>query len=109
VDKAALLGMTVPTEEYEIPGVGAIVLRGLTRLELAHVLSLEGKMLKQEQASLSLAMVDPPMTEQDVAEWQKSSPGGLINDIATVINRLSGLGKGAAKSRVPADGDEPNG
>lgn len=106
MDKAALLGMSVKTDEFEIVGVGTITLRGITRWEMLHVIHLEGKPAKQEQAMLRFGLVDPAMTEDDIAAWQKVAPGGLLNKIAMKINELSGLGKDAAKSDLPADGDD---
>lgn len=104
MDKAALLGMSVPTEDFEIEGVGTITLRGMTRWEMIHVFKLEDNRHKQEQAALRFGIVNPPMTEDDIAEWQKVAPGGLLNEIASRINALSGLGKDASKSDVPTDG-----
>jgi len=99
MDKAALLTnhATVETAEVELEGVGTVTVRGLSRYEMV----LAGKMddeLRQEQFILSAAMVDPPLTEGEVAQWQKASPPGEINTVAMKINELSGIGEGAGKS-----------
>jgi hypothetical protein len=46
-------------------------------------------------------MIDPPMEEHEIVEWQKCSIPGEINAVATKVNELSGIGKGADKSAVP--------
>lgn len=100
MDKKALLTdrMSGRTEKVEIPGVGEIVVRGLSRYEMFQAFKLEGE-LNQEAYILSKAILDPSgLTEDDIAEWQKASPPGEINAVATVINTLSGIGEGAGKS-----------
>jgi hypothetical protein len=107
MDKAALLAMSVPTEEFEIEGVGIITLRGMTRYEMMLVFKRQESTgeLSAEQFSLSIGIVDPKMTEDDIAAWQKVAPGGLLNKIAMRVNALSGIGKDAAKSDVSRDGE----
>lgn len=107
MDKQALLGMSVPSEEFEIEGVGKLTLRGMTRYEMMLVFKRQesGNQISAEQLSLSIGIVDPVMTEDDIAAWQKVAPGGLLNKVAMKINELSGLGKDAAKSDLSGDGD----
>lgn len=107
MDKAALLGMSVPTEEFDIDGVGTLTLRGMTRYEMMLVFKRQENEseLSAEQLSLSIGIVEPKLTEDEIAAWQKVAPGGLLNQIAVRINALSGLGKGAGKSNLSADGD----
>lgn len=94
------------TGEVEIEGVGTVTVRGLTRYEFAML----GKKYpeagaEQEQETLALAMVDPPMTVAEVAEWQRSSPATEINEVATEINRLSGIGRAAEKEAYKSTGE----
>lgn len=100
MDKSALLADRVSdkTAEVEIEGVGTVTVRALSRWEMIQGGKLED--LAQERFILSKAMIDPPMGEHDVAEWQKCSPPGEINKVATVVNQLSGIGQGADKSSV---------
>lgn len=88
------------TEEYEIEGVGTIKFRALSRMEIIESGKIDDH-AEQERFILSKAMIDPQMSVDDVAAWQKASPGYEINYLAVAINRLSGLKKGAAKSDVP--------
>jgi hypothetical protein len=110
MDKSALTAPRVPTGEVEIPGVGTITVRGLTRFELL----LAGKTggddaALMERKMLAFAMVDPEMSEKDVEAWQKASPAGEMMPVVNLVNRLSGVGQGADKSGVPeaGDGSEP--
>jgi hypothetical protein len=109
MDKTELLTdrVTLNTAEVPIEGVGTITVRGLSRFEL---LVAEKKYpddnLKKERFILSTAVVDPAgLTESDVEKWQKASGPMEINAVADMINKLSGIGKGAEKSAVPTNGE----
>ncbi len=87
--------------EHTIEGVGTIKFRALSRMEMLESSQrFEDKPLEQERFILSRAMLDPVLTEDDVAAWQAGSVPGEINEVATKINELSGIGKGAGKSGV---------
>lgn len=94
-DKSKLLANRVPTGEIEIPGVGTLKVRGLSRQELIDAQKWEG--LEQERKILTAALIDPKLTEDEVAQWQAGSPANEINDVAMRINELSGIAQGAAK------------
>lgn len=109
MDKSKLLADRVGlnTEDIEIEGVGTITVRGLSRFELLVAQKKhEGDTLKQERCVLSIAVLDPVLTEDDVASWQRTSPPMEIERVARAVNRLSGIGKDAAKSDVDGDGDD---
>lgn len=89
MDKALLLGNTVPTGQVEIPGVGEITVRGMTRGELAN--ASDGDPEITERRVLAACMTDPQLTEEEVAQWQATAPAGVVLDVVTAINRLSGL------------------
>lgn len=110
MDKAALLTprVTTITAEVDLPGLGTVTVRGLSRWEMIKVFGLDGKRHRQEQLAISLGLVDPQLTEAEVAAWQKAAPSDEVELVAQKINELSGIGKGAAKSVVPADGDGPD-
>jgi hypothetical protein len=101
MDKSALLTdrVTTTTGTVSIEGIGEVTVRGLSRYEMVLAAKIgDGDDLKQERFILSCAMVDPELTEDEVAAWQKASPPGEINEVATKVNELSGIGQGAAKS-----------
>lgn len=108
MDKEALLAprIAVRTEEVPVEG-GTVTVRGLSRMELILAQKLEHDRPKQEQFLLSVAMVEPELTEGEVKAWQKQiGTCGEIETVARKINELSGLGKDAAKSDLPGDGED---
>jgi hypothetical protein len=107
MDKSALVRPRLSEEDVEIPGVGTVRVRALSRAEALKVTDTEMPVARMEQLLLSMAMLDPVMSEQDVAEWQSAASAGELEPITKVIQRLSGLAQGAAKSGVPGDGEQP--
>lgn len=104
MDKAALLAdqVSISTGEVDL-GRGTVTVRGLSRYEMVLASKVaDGDDLRQERMILSMAMVEPKLTEDEVETWQKMSVPGEINLVATKINELSGIGKDAGKSDVPA-------
>lgn len=99
MDKSALTGdRELNTEDVEIPGVGVVKVRGLSRFEfLLAQKKYPDDPMKTERFVLAAAMVDPEMTEVDIEAWQKASGPMEINHVATVVNRLSGIGPDADK------------
>lgn len=112
ISKEKLITNRITTEEVPIPGGDPeedfVVVRGLSRAEMHVGQEIEKRKggAAQEAFLLSKAMVDPELTEKEAAQWQVASPFGEINTVQLTINRLSGIGKGAAKSDIPGDGDE---
>jgi len=111
MEASALTNRSTPfkTDTEDIPGVGTITFRGMSRWELleASRIGEEHGTAAQEKFILHVCMVDPPLTEAEVKAWQML-PGsaGEIAPLQKKINALSGIGKGAAKSDVPSDGVE---
>jgi hypothetical protein len=100
MDKSKLLAdrVTGTTGELDIPGVGTVRFRALSRHEMIVTSKIEDN-LAQERKILAAAMLDPVLGEDDVAAWQKCSPPGEINAVAKEINKLSGIGPDAAKEQ----------
>jgi hypothetical protein len=101
VDKSALLAKRFGVEEVEIPGVGSVQVRPLSRAE-AH--GLRGQEMTEEEMEvrlLALAMVEPKLTEADVKEWQGSAPAGELEPVVRTIVRISGMEQHAAKATFP--------
>jgi len=105
---AELLKPRCPSEEYEIPGVGTITVRGLTRLEAINMQGMKG-VATQERFMLVCGLVDPILTEADAAAWQRNSPAGELEPVTNLITRLSGMGPGADKEAyksLPSQSDD---
>lgn len=88
-------------EDYELPGVGWIRIRGLSRAEFIEANKrFPDDMGAQERFILSRTVVIPRVTEAIAGQWQEASGINEINALAMHINQMSGLTKGADKSGV---------
>jgi hypothetical protein len=88
-------------EDYELPGVGWIRIRGLSRAEFMEAGKRYGQdMAAQERFILSRCVIIPRVTEADAGHWQQASGINEINKLAMHINEMSGLSEGADKSGV---------
>ncbi len=106
VDIDLLFKSRLPEEDVELPGVGVVRVRGLSRAEALKVRSIEGR-AETERAILALAMVDPTMTEAEVGRWQAASPAGEMEPVTDKVSELSGMLEDSAKAAYKSDGDEP--
>lgn len=104
-NKNALMALHLPTGEVELEGVGSVLVRGLSRFEGTAVQALGDDRQKQDTLALHYGMVDPEMTQEEVIAWRKAGAVMEVETVARKINKLSGIGQDAAKSDVPADGD----
>lgn len=98
VDKAALLTRRFGTEDVEVPGLGTMQVRALTRAEALSVQGVEMDVEVLEQKLISMALVDPKLTEVEVKEWQACASAGEIQVIVEAIVRISGLEGYSAKA-----------
>lgn len=108
-----------PEEEVDIPGIGTVLVRGLSRLESMRIFRLAGENHeKVERLTVSYGLVDPQLSEDEVGEWQKHSLANEMNPVMLAIQRLSGFSKDAqdkafdefeadpgSEFRLPASGD----
>lgn len=80
-----------PEDLVEVASLGGEVrVRGLSRHEVVHVQSLKGA-AKIEQVTISLALLEPAMTEAEVAKWQKVSDWRELDRVTHTVMRLSGM------------------
>lgn len=100
IGKAALLERRGNTEDVEVPGVGTVTVRGLTRSEALSIRGIELDELEAEAQLLALAMVEPKLTEDDVRAWQEASPAGEIGVVTAAVLKLSGMTADAPKEAV---------
>lgn len=101
VDKALLLNRkaTDGTRKVPIEGVGDVTVRGLSRGEVQRAKELPED--QRENALISLALVDPELTPEEVAEWLDGAPAGDSVAVMNAVAELSGMTEGARKSGVP--------
>lgn len=105
-NKNAMMALHLPTAEMELDGIGSVLVRGMSRFESAEVMKLEDDRQAQDTLALHFGMVEPEMSREEIIAWRKAAPMMEIEMVARKINALSGIGKDAAKSDVPTDGDE---
>lgn len=93
VDKAALLAKRgLGTETVQIEGVGEVVVRGMSRAEALSLQKLgDLDAAEMERHLVSMAMVEPALTEDEVRQWQEAAPAGELEPVSEAIQRLSGL------------------
>ena len=100
VSKADLLKRRFGVEDVAIEGVGTVKVRALSRAEALSLQGVEMTVEDMERKLLALAMVDPKLTEDEVAQWQANSPAGELQPVVLAITRMSGLEQTAAKEAV---------
>lgn len=93
---AKLTTPRLPTEDVPIDGVGTVTVRGLSREEMLGIEPGQG-LLPTERRMLAAAMVDPPMTLEQVEAWQKASPAAELSHVIDTVNRLSGVAANSAR------------
>jgi hypothetical protein len=98
LSKTELLAPRLGEGEHEIAGVGTVRIRGLSRAEVLEMRNLEGGAIATDRRMLSLAMLDPTLTEDEVAAWQRTSNPDEIEKLTLAIADLSGMGDGANKA-----------
>lgn len=96
-DKELLFKSRLPEAEVEVEGVGTVKVRGLSRAEALEIQKVTGGVAAIERKLLSLAMVDPALTEDEVAQWQRASVAGELDPVTNKVAELSGMNEGADK------------
>lgn len=96
MDKELLFKSRLPEADVDIPGVGTVRVRGLSRLEAMHVQAANGPDATERRV-LALGLVDPALSEAEAGKWQKASIAGELEPVTAKIAELSGLVPGADK------------
>lgn len=105
MDRADLLKPRVntvsglPEDEVDIPGIGTVRVRGLSRIEALAIRRIED-MAGSERKMVSTAMLDPTMNEEEVHTWQRVSAAGEMEPVTSKIAELSGMLSNSAKEAV---------
>lgn len=114
MDKELLLKPRLAEEDLEIPGVGVVRLRALSRAEAVEARERnrtgdepgDVDVDAYEADMIAMALVDPAMTAEEVARWGEVAPAGEWVLVVEKVRELSGTGEEAAKSGVPANRQE---
>lgn len=104
MDKSALLASRLPEGEVELPGVGVIRVRGLSRFEALHSGDLDGE--EREVYWLSCGIVEPALTKDEIKRWRDSATYAEVELVADRIAELSGMKDTSAKEATKSPGDE---
>jgi hypothetical protein len=104
--KALLLADRLEQEDVDIPGVGAVRVRGLSHEEvllmqksIGNADKVDGsRALLIQRKLVAAGMVNPRMSEADVHRWQRVAKFGEIDLVSDAISRLSGLEEAAVKT-----------
>lgn len=83
-------------ETVDLGDGSEVVVRGLTRGEASKTSGIED-FEEIEILAVSMGLVDPPMTPDDVRAWREQDQSGAIDNVVTTIQRLSGSAPGQAK------------
>lgn len=94
--KARLLAPRLPEDEVPIPGIGTVRVRGLNRHEAMSTQGLKGTEAI-ERRMMALGLLDPPMTEAEVGQWQRAAPAGELEPVTSKIAELSGMTSASTK------------
>ena len=101
VSKEALFKPRLAEETVEIPDVGEVRIRALSRSE---VLGFRKRKVdgvdEMERVLVAAALVDPKLTEAEVGQWQDASDAGELELLTRAIQELSNMDAGAAKEAV---------
>lgn len=108
VDKELLFKPRLAEADVEIPGLGAVRVRALSRSEVMSLKAVATDVEAVDRRMLFLGMVDPKLTEDEVVRWYAASPAGEIEPVTLKITELSGMTEGAAKEAYEAFDEDPD-
>lgn len=106
-DKDLLFKPRLPEADVEVPGIGTVRVRALSRAEAMLVRKADGT-AAVERKMLALALVDPVLTESEVGRWQKASIAGELEPVTDKVSELSGMTQGAAKEAYQEFDEDPD-
>lgn len=108
MDKEALFRSRLPEDDVEVPGVGTVRVRALSRAESLRMADASGAE-EVERKMLALALLDPALTEDEVSQWQQAAVADELDLVVKKIAELSGvLDKASAKEAYKSVRDEPD-
>ena len=92
-----ILAKATGGEVVNLPSGGQVKVRGLTRDEALELQEREGTAARDNYC-IATGMVEPRLSEEEVAELAKQAPAGDMVEISRAVSRLSGMSEGAGKS-----------
>lgn len=98
----------MPEDDVEIPGMGTVRVRALSRKEALATQVIES-VSERTAHIIALAMVDPRMSVSEVRQWMDVAIAGELEPVDGMIAELSGMTPDAGKAAYKSygDGSEP--
>jgi hypothetical protein len=98
-NKEGLFESRLKEADVDVPGVGVMRIRELSRAEVIDRLWEVDRTVRGafETRLVSMSLVDPVLTEEEVQRWRTISTHGEIEAVLAKINELSMLTKESAK------------
>lgn len=106
-DKELLFKPRLAEAEVELPGIGTVRVRALSRQEALDVQKMNG-VAAIERKMIAMALVEPKLTQAEVGQWQDASPAGELEPVTNKISELSGMTEGAAKEAYKEFEEDPD-
>lgn len=107
ISKEAFLKTSLPEGTVDVPGIGTVRIRGLSRSEV--MIAGERDKTGWEVALLALGIVEPELTEDEVRAWRETTTTRVVNTVTEAVLGLSGMLRtslGEAKATFP-EGQQP--
>lgn len=105
MDKDALFRPRCTEKDVELPGVGTVRVRGLTRAQVLEISKGANDGKDMEPQALSWAMVDPELTVDEVKRLFEVASFGEIQLLNETVNELSGIAGLAQKEAYKSPGE----
>jgi hypothetical protein len=90
-DKETFLKARLPEKEVDLDGVGTVRVRSLSRAEAGRLKDYTDNADDAEVYVLTVGLVDPALTEEEVRQWLQGATAGEVDIVTTAILGLSGL------------------
>lgn len=101
IEKDVFLKPVLPEREVDLPGLGTVRVRALSRSEAVGLAVHKNDVRKLECQIIRCGLVDPVLTDAEMVGWYAEAPSGLVDLLIAAIDSLSGMSDGAPKSGVP--------
>ena len=105
VDKAALFAPRLPERDVEIPGVGSVRVRGLSRAESVTITKVNAD--EREAHIVAMALIEPRMSVSEVKQWMAAAPAGELEPVSQAVGELSGLLEASPRETFPDVREQP--
>ena len=109
MDKSKLFSkVAMPTTIVELPGIGTVTVRGLTRAEVLDIQRQRNGRKADwiERQMVRIGLTDPELTDDEVEQMYAALPNGHLDRITKAIAGLSGMDKEADREAMRAFREE---